>query len=215
MTRIRIAALEGARPRASELAARSPSVILSDPAEPADVLLIDHAFSLEKLSAELAALPRVEFTDANVPIELWRAGTAPRADAYASSPDELKAAALGVRRVIASLHHGPPRLIFVGQRWSNWRVVRPLFDEVSLEPSAEVGRAFNLDFPLLSAAIARRHARLSWDSAACVVTVEDLGSSTGTYVNGEQVLREPLLARAGDEISIGHYARLRVAYGPP
>jgi hypothetical protein len=48
--------------------------------------------------------------------------------------------------------------------------------------------------------VSRRHARVRTGSGA--VTVEDLGSSNGTFVNGERISRAVELA-AGDEIQVG------------
>ena len=57
-----------------------------------------------------------------------------------------------------------------------------------------------LDFPMVS----RRHARLSRTGEQ--MRIEDLGSSNGTYVNGERIrVREPVIVRPGDRIGLGSY----------
>ncbi|MFL5906017.1 MAG: FHA domain-containing protein [Solirubrobacterales bacterium] len=48
--------------------------------------------------------------------------------------------------------------------------------------------------------VSRRHARVLNDAG--VVVVEDLGSSNGTYVNGERIA-EPVEVAAGDELQLG------------
>jgi ABC transport system ATP-binding/permease protein len=55
-----------------------------------------------------------------------------------------------------------------------------------------------LDFPMVS----RRHARLTRSGEQ--FRIEDLGSSNGTYVNGER-LRESRVVRPGDRIGLGSY----------
>lgn len=55
-----------------------------------------------------------------------------------------------------------------------------------------------LDFPMIS----RRHARATRTSRG--LTIEDLGSSNGTFVNG-QPIREPVDVRPGDIIRLGSY----------
>ena len=61
-----------------------------------------------------------------------------------------------------------------------------------------IGRATSCDLVLESTRISRNHARLTVEGDA--VTIEDLGSRNGTFVNGEQVSSAGL--RTGDRISI-------------
>lgn len=63
-----------------------------------------------------------------------------------------------------------------------------------------IGRQANLAVTLDSAAVSRRHARLTWEGDQ--VFVEDLGSSNGTYVNEAKILRRTRL-RSGDCLRIG------------
>jgi adenylate cyclase len=62
-----------------------------------------------------------------------------------------------------------------------------------------VGRAASSDIPIFDPTISRRHARLS--STATGVEVSDLGSSNGTFVNGERV--DSATVVVGDELTFG------------
>jgi sigma-B regulation protein RsbU (phosphoserine phosphatase) len=65
---------------------------------------------------------------------------------------------------------------------------------------AIIGRQPNLEVTLDSAAVSRRHARLTWELGQ--VFVEDLGSSNGTFVNDTKITRRTRI-RAGDSLRIG------------
>jgi pSer/pThr/pTyr-binding forkhead associated (FHA) protein len=67
------------------------------------------------------------------------------------------------------------------------------------EGSAVVGRDTNNDVQLLFEQVSRRHAKLDISAEGC--TLEDLGSSNGTMVNGKKISRQGL--KDGDEIKIG------------
>jgi len=62
-----------------------------------------------------------------------------------------------------------------------------------------VGRASDLDMVLMEDMVSRQHARIL--SAGGAVTVEDLGSTNGTFVNGQRIERTQL--RTGDRVLIG------------
>jgi len=62
-----------------------------------------------------------------------------------------------------------------------------------------LGRDRNCDVVLLEPTISRQHARLAFDGARLRVT--DLGSSVGTFVNGERVTESEL--RLGDRLKLG------------
>lgn len=63
-----------------------------------------------------------------------------------------------------------------------------------------IGRERNCDVVVAEATISRRHARLLWDGET--LTIEDLGSSIGTFVNGERIKRHAL--QLGDRVRLGH-----------
>ena len=69
-----------------------------------------------------------------------------------------------------------------------------------LDTGLVVGRQQGLELTLDSAAVSRRHARLSWEGER--VYVEDLGSSNGTFINETRITeRQPLWP--GDTLRIG------------
>ncbi|MCU0488297.1 MAG: FHA domain-containing protein [Anaerolineales bacterium] len=72
-----------------------------------------------------------------------------------------------------------------------------------------LGRATTNDIVLPDRRASRSHARLECSPAGC--TLADLGSSNGSYVNGQRVQR--LLLQPGDEITMGG-ARFRFAIAP-
>ena len=73
--------------------------------------------------------------------------------------------------------------------------------EIPLKPHTYlVGRHTDCQLRLPEASVSRQHARIDFDGAS--ITVEDLGSSNGTYVNREKVESQQTLS-AGDAISIG------------
>lgn len=65
-----------------------------------------------------------------------------------------------------------------------------------------VGRSAQNTIHLDAPEISRQHATLTWDGAR--VTLVDLGSSNGTFVNGRRVIpRAPEILRPGDRVSFG------------
>ncbi len=64
-----------------------------------------------------------------------------------------------------------------------------------------IGRDAKCDLQLVSGLVAAKHARIRIDGARATVT--DLGSKTGTYVNGEHFLNTARPLRGGDSIAIG------------
>ncbi len=66
--------------------------------------------------------------------------------------------------------------------------------------SAAIGRALESDIVVTSKRVSREHARVLRQGRR--VTLEDLGSTNGTFLNGERVLA-PVELRDGDQVSIG------------
>jgi len=64
---------------------------------------------------------------------------------------------------------------------------------------AVVGRSSELDMVLVEEMVSRRHATITFRDG--IITIEDLGSTNGTFVNGEKVTKTVL--REGDRILIG------------
>ncbi len=73
--------------------------------------------------------------------------------------------------------------------------------EFPLRPHREIiiGRSSDLDMVLVEDMVSRKHAKITTDDA--VVTIQDLGSTNGTFVNGEKVRKAEL--KDGDRILIG------------
>ena len=65
--------------------------------------------------------------------------------------------------------------------------------------SLTVGRALTSDVPLLDPTVSRRHASLVVDDSG--IELNDLGSSNGTFVNGQRVQESAV--NPGDSIQIG------------
>jgi pSer/pThr/pTyr-binding forkhead associated (FHA) protein len=72
--------------------------------------------------------------------------------------------------------------------------------EHPIDGEVTLGRDHTADLVLDDPGISRRHATVRADAGK--VTVEDLGSSNGTFVNGERIRGEVELA-GGDEVQIG------------
>lgn len=67
-----------------------------------------------------------------------------------------------------------------------------------------VGRVKSNDIVVLGdSAISREHCRFDLDTASGELTVRDLGSSNGTFLNGDMVPLEPTPVKPGDKIQIG------------
>jgi pSer/pThr/pTyr-binding forkhead associated (FHA) protein len=62
-----------------------------------------------------------------------------------------------------------------------------------------IGRSSDLDMVLVEEMVSRRHAQISMSGGA--ITIEDLGSTNGTFVNGEKIQHASL--REGDRVLVG------------
>lgn len=75
--------------------------------------------------------------------------------------------------------------------------------ELSKSPIT-VGRVKSNDIVLVGdTAVSREHCRFEIDPASRALSVRDLGSSNGTYVNGKSVGQLPLILKPGDQIQVG------------
>ena len=92
------------------------------------------------------------------------------------------------------------------------RATQPAFVLASLQgqriavpggaPPASVGRAPNNAIALAEAGVSSRHAQLSWRNGALQLT--DLGSTNGTFVNGERLApHAPRALKVGDRVRFG------------
>lgn len=67
------------------------------------------------------------------------------------------------------------------------------------QPEIIVGRSSDLDMVLVEDMVSRRHARIACTESQ--ILIEDLGSTNGTFVNGEKITRASL--KEGDRVLIG------------
>ena len=65
-------------------------------------------------------------------------------------------------------------------------------------PEIVVGRSSDVDMVLIEDMVSRRHARFDCKDE---IVIEDLGSTNGTFVNGERIKRAKL--NEGDRVLIG------------
>ena len=98
------------------------------------------------------------------------------------------------------LDSGPPKAT---PSDAPYRLVSDHGEHVLFEGTNVIGRGDHVTIRLDSSWASREHARIVVE-AGCV-TIEDLGSKNGTYLNGECV-REPTALRHGDSIRIGRNA---------
>ncbi len=86
---------------------------------------------------------------------------------------------------------------------SEARLLRLHLGEVSFQLDGEkliIGRSRSCDIRLRDDTVSRLHAAFVWRADALVL--EDMGSSNGTFLNGERVL-EPRTVVAGDDVRFG------------
>jgi pSer/pThr/pTyr-binding forkhead associated (FHA) protein len=69
-----------------------------------------------------------------------------------------------------------------------------------LQPRVVIGRSPRADFTVADQSVSSTHALLTYDGEAW--TLEDAGSTNGTFLNGWRVT-DSILVRAGDELTIG------------
>jgi pSer/pThr/pTyr-binding forkhead associated (FHA) protein len=70
---------------------------------------------------------------------------------------------------------------------------------IAAEREIYIGRSNELDVVLVEDMVSRKHAKISWHNDALII--EDLGSTNGTFVNGEKIKRARL--KEGDRVLVG------------
>src|SRR5262252_5813683 len=68
-----------------------------------------------------------------------------------------------------------------------------------MEREIIIGRSSDLDMVLVEDMVSRKHAKISTQTGQ--ITIQDLGSTNGTFVNGEKIKKVRL--KEGDRILIG------------
>src|SRR5688572_20962850 len=68
-----------------------------------------------------------------------------------------------------------------------------------MEKQVVIGRSSELDMVLVEDMVSRKHAKITVQNGK--ITIEDLGSTNGTFVNGEKIKQARL--KEGDRILIG------------
>ena len=63
-----------------------------------------------------------------------------------------------------------------------------------------VGRSSDLDMVLVEDMVSRKHARITMQQEQ--IWIEDLGSTNGTFVNGDK-LTQAMMLKKGDRVKIG------------
>jgi hypothetical protein len=81
---------------------------------------------------------------------------------------------------------------------------------LGMQPEIVIGRASDLDMVLVEDMVSRRHARIACNDTQ--ILIEDLGSTNGTFVNGEKIARSML--KEGDRVLIGTSILKVVALDP-
>ncbi|MFT3768859.1 MAG: DUF4388 domain-containing protein [Minicystis sp.] len=81
---------------------------------------------------------------------------------------------------------------------------------LGMQPEIIVGRSSDLDMVLVEDMVSRRHARITVSEHQ--IQIEDLGSTNGTFVNGEKIARASL--KEGDRVLIGTSILKVVAVDP-
>jgi ABC-type multidrug transport system ATPase subunit/pSer/pThr/pTyr-binding forkhead associated (FHA) protein len=82
--------------------------------------------------------------------------------------------------------------------------------DLGMKPSVIIGRNSQADIPLAAPIVSWEHARLDLTDQGHVLT--DLGSTNGTFVNGERLAR-PCLLKPGDVVQIGPFTLVYEASG--
>ncbi len=102
---------------------------------------------------------------------------------------------------ITTVASGLPSLVLINEGGKQVRLS---------SPTTVIGRAPECDMVIKASDVSKRHCRILL--SANQVVIEDLGSSNGTFVNGEQIERVRL--RDGDELELGgHVFKVKMQKG--
>lgn len=80
----------------------------------------------------------------------------------------------------------------------------PVDEYVLRQDRISIGRTFDNDIHVSDSTVSGHHARIVMNPDYRYI--EDMGSTNGTFVNGERIKRHPL--RAGDRITIGQHTMI-------
>jgi len=82
----------------------------------------------------------------------------------------------------------------------------PARDFELIKPEVMLGRDEGVDITIPAPAVSRRHVRFLLEATGYIL--EDLGSSNGTFVNGERLIgRRPLRPAPAASVAEGHRCR--------
>src|SRR6476620_2054729 len=78
--------------------------------------------------------------------------------------------------------------------------------ELPLAPQKKMilGRGREADFSIPEKKISRKHSAIQWNDETNEITLEDLQSLNGTYLNGKQI-EDTIHLKNGDHIQVGSY----------
>jgi hypothetical protein len=114
-----------------------------------------------------------------------------------------------VRRVTLDAVGWSSRILSdISRAWRGPQLPRMI---LPLRSSVVIGRSTSADFIVADRTVSSIHARLAYDGGAWLL--EDAGSTNGTYVNGWRVV-DPILVRAGDELTVGETTFVLVPPAP-
>jgi CheY-like chemotaxis protein len=105
-----------------------------------------------------------------------------------------------------------PQLILAPLERTSPRAIPPAGLHLHYFPCV-IGREIGCDVRILDPMVSRRHCRIDWHEGSPIV--QDLGSSNGTAVNGEEI-SEPHVLHEGDLLQLGGCVfAVRLHDGPP